>query len=345
MVALALGLAAAGAGAQPARVAPSCDGYEYQQMPMNLEWAAAIYADEEPFDGVMVEEAIVDANGALTALAGSRIDRVRVWGYTLDFTDLATGAVHGGCSTDSGTPWNIHFYGAGPDAVTPGALLATRELPTSGFHFSTVGFNMGAPCSTPAAGCAGSGQWTFVFPPVPSSGVRWIGLQQQQGANAPDGHPCVQVLITEGNTSTYDDELFQRGSNGADVNRDLQMCVGTTSLATLDIDGNGVVQALTDGLLLIRYLFSLTGTALTSSAVGAGCTRCDPTTIKNFMDGLTDLHDFDGNGSRTALTDGLLFLRERFGLSDTALTSGVVGGGCTRCAGADIESYIMPLVQ
>jgi len=41
----------------------------------------------------------------------------------------------------------------------------------------------------------------------------------------------------------------------------------------LDIDGNGESKALSDGLLLIRYLFGFTGDALTSGAIGDGATR------------------------------------------------------------------------
>ncbi len=39
---------------------------------------------------------------------------------------------------------------------------------------------------------------------------------------------------------------------------------------TLDVDGNGAQDALTDGLLIIRALFGLTGTAVTSGAIGSG---------------------------------------------------------------------------
>ncbi|MEO7252615.1 MAG: hypothetical protein ABIZ64_00070 [Casimicrobium sp.] len=41
----------------------------------------------------------------------------------------------------------------------------------------------------------------------------------------------------------------------------------------LDVDGNGSVDPLTDGLMLIRYMLGLRGTALTTGAVGAGATR------------------------------------------------------------------------
>jgi hypothetical protein len=42
----------------------------------------------------------------------------------------------------------------------------------------------------------------------------------------------------------------------------------------LDIDANGVTDPLTDGLLVLRFLFGFTGTTLTNGAVGNGCMRC-----------------------------------------------------------------------
>jgi len=41
----------------------------------------------------------------------------------------------------------------------------------------------------------------------------------------------------------------------------------------LDLDGNGESEALTDGLLLIRYLFGFTGDALTAGAIGNNAER------------------------------------------------------------------------
>lgn len=38
----------------------------------------------------------------------------------------------------------------------------------------------------------------------------------------------------------------------------------------MDIDGNGTIDALTDGLMLLRAMFGLTGTAVTQGAVGSG---------------------------------------------------------------------------
>ena len=41
----------------------------------------------------------------------------------------------------------------------------------------------------------------------------------------------------------------------------------------LDIDGDGQSKALTDGLLLIRYLFGFSGDSLTTGAIGDGAER------------------------------------------------------------------------
>ena len=51
----------------------------------------------------------------------------------------------------------------------------------------------------------------------------------------------------------------------------------------LDIDGNGSVQPLTDGLLVLRFLFGFTGSTLTTGAVGGACTRCDSAAIEPYL--------------------------------------------------------------
>ena len=51
----------------------------------------------------------------------------------------------------------------------------------------------------------------------------------------------------------------------------------------LDIDGNGESKALSDGLLLIRYLFGFTGDALTVSAIGEGATRDTSEAIEAYI--------------------------------------------------------------
>lgn len=53
--------------------------------------------------------------------------------------------------------------------------------------------------------------------------------------------------------------------------------------SALDIDGNGTADALTDGLLIIRYRFGLRGDALIAAAVSPGATRTTAATIEAYL--------------------------------------------------------------
>jgi hypothetical protein len=59
------------------------------------------------------------------------------------------------------------------------------------------------------------------------------------------------------------------------------------TLMPLDVDGNGVFQPLTDGLLVLRFGFGFTGGTLTTGAVGPGCTRCDAASIAAYLQGIS----------------------------------------------------------
>ena len=54
----------------------------------------------------------------------------------------------------------------------------------------------------------------------------------------------------------------------------------------------------------------------------------------------TGILDVDASGEVDALTDGLLLLRSMFGLSDDALTTGVVSPDCVDCDATKISQYI-----
>ena len=47
--------------------------------------------------------------------------------------------------------------------------------------------------------------------------------------------------------------------------------------AVLDVDASGEVDALTDGLLLLRSMFGLSDDALTTGVVSPDCVDCDAT--------------------------------------------------------------------
>lgn len=87
-------------------------------------------------------------------------------------------------------------------------------------------------------------------------------------------------------------------------------------LFNLDVDGDGAVSALGDGLMIIRKLFgdAFAGNALTNKAISPDATRTAEqihTFIQNGID--SGFLDVDRDGSTTALGDGLMVIRRLFG--------------------------------
>ncbi|MBP8297686.1 MAG: hypothetical protein KAX84_16355, partial [Burkholderiales bacterium] len=111
-----------------------------------------------------------------------------------------------------------------------------------------------------------------------------------------------------------------------------------------DVDDNGAYDALTDGLLALRYLFGWTGSALTVGALGDGAFRTDPGAIVNYLDDIRPALDVDGNGEVDALTDGVMLLRYLFGLRGAPLIAEALAPDATRTTTPDIEPYIQSLL-
>ncbi len=123
-----------------------------------------------------------------------------------------------------------------------------------------------------------------------------------------------------------------------------EFLAGTIPAGSLDIDGNGQYDALTDGLLLLRGLFMLSGDALTSDAVAADAVFKTSDEVASRIVMLGDLVDVDGNGKVDALTDGLVIPRYLFGLRGDALIDGVIAVEATRKTAEDIEAYLETLM-
>jgi glucose/arabinose dehydrogenase len=54
----------------------------------------------------------------------------------------------------------------------------------------------------------------------------------------------------------------------------------------LDIDDDGAMLPLTDGVLILRWLLGFRGDSLVAGALGPGCKRCTPGEIETFLSGL-----------------------------------------------------------
>jgi len=119
------------------------------------------------------------------------------------------------------------------------------------------------------------------------------------------------------------------------------------TVVTLDVDGSVPAtqyDALTDGLLITRYLLDLTGTPLINGAIQANGTRTTPAAIGAYLADIKPVLDVDGNGVADALTDGQLILRYLFGLRGSALISGALSPSASRTTAADIEAYLQTLL-
>tara|TARA_B110000977_G_scaffold134075_1_gene170709 strand:- start:854 stop:8332 length:7479 start_codon:yes stop_codon:yes gene_type:complete len=117
-----------------------------------------------------------------------------------------------------------------------------------------------------------------------------------------------------------------------------EFLAGTPPSGSIDVDGNGEYDALTDGVLILRGMFGLTGDALVAGVIGSGAIYIQTEEIESQIEMLDQLLDIDGNGRVDALTDGLLILRYLFGLSGDSLIVGAVAADASRTSAADIEA-------
>ena len=116
--------------------------------------------------------------------------------------------------------------------------------------------------------------------------------------------------------------------------------VESVGMVTLDIDGDGEVSALGDGLLILRYLFGFTGDTLVNGAVTIGAPRSTPAAVIAYLATIEGQLDADGNGAINGLTDGILILRYLFGITGSGLTNGALGTGAVRTTPAQIVAYL-----
>ena len=134
------------------------------------------------------------------------------------------------------------------------------------------------------------------------------------------------------------------GSVGSNTDSEVHaISVLSNSDGSLDIDGNGELDALTDGLLILRSMFELSGGQLTQGSIGDDAIYTDSDDIEARISSLGDNLDIDQDGSVDALSDGLIILRYLFGLTGEPLTTGVISDDAQRSSIAEIEEYLLQL--
>jgi hypothetical protein len=111
-----------------------------------------------------------------------------------------------------------------------------------------------------------------------------------------------------------------------------------------DFDRDGTADALTDGLMLLRYTFGLRGASLTDSAISSNSTLSPSEVEANVAASTESFADIDGSANVDALTDGLMLLRYLFGLRGDSLIDAAVANGASRSTATEIEAYIISLM-
>jgi hypothetical protein len=110
------------------------------------------------------------------------------------------------------------------------------------------------------------------------------GFVSERGSIANNQFVCVRHVsapVADEITRT----VFHAGGGAGTFRVATGTPLGEGSGCSLDVDGNNAVDALSDGVLLLRAMFGLTGTAVTNGAVGGTAARSDWTSIRAYLNG------------------------------------------------------------
>ncbi|MBC6481523.1 MAG: cadherin-like domain-containing protein [Hormoscilla sp. GM7CHS1pb] len=107
----------------------------------------------------------------------------------------------------------------------------------------------------------------------------------------------------------------------------------------LDIDGNGTLDALTDGRLVLLYLLEQLNETAVASSLGQDATRTTLAEIEAYLDSIRDLLDIDGNGTVDALSDGVLNVADQLEVLEAVIQT-ALGEGATRTTPEQIGAYL-----
>ncbi|KPA14456.1 hypothetical protein MHK_005335, partial [Candidatus Magnetomorum sp. HK-1] len=154
------------------------------------------------------------------------------------------------------------------------------------------------------------------------------------------------AVVSEAQGITYGDTSVLRFS-ATSVDSRYEFYGSPTTLEvsdfSFDVDGNGKAGALTDGLLIMRYLFGLIVNSPTTQAdaIADDAIRTSSAEIWTYLNNGYEMLDIDGDGTKDALTDGLLIMRYMFGLTEgDSLIENAISAEAPRKTDTEVEKFI-----
>ena len=153
---------------------------------------------------------------------------------------------------------------------SPGEQLLMQIMGTKKNSVKIIAEDLGAAAKDAEGGCLAAGER--------QGGQRSAqgGAGEARGAAAEDG------AAPGGGGGAPGDVREASGGDGA-----CGCLRGSAGGLALDVDDDGEVKALSDGLLIIRHLFGFEGDALVSGALGTAANRTDPDEIKAYIESIT----------------------------------------------------------
>ena len=142
--------------------------------------------------------------------------------------------------------------------------------------------------------------------------------------------------ITYGDTSVI---RFTATSKDADYEFYSSPTVVNISDFNFDVDGNGKVDGLTDGILIIRYMYEILNNTSQADAIDqSSAIRTTASEIWTYLNNGREYLDIDDNGEIEALQDGLMILR--YMLDVPGITNNAINEDAQRTTEEEIIPYI-----
>lgn len=185
--------------------------------------------------------------------------------------------------------------------------------------------------ATETSVCLNPGSINTDFGAGSASGQKLFKITGSMAAGCTSAGACTSpvTLDSEGNFS-------YANAGSAFTNKVFTIAGAPAPSCNLDVDLSGSAVAFQDGIMIIRGMLGLTGTALTAGVPNSP----DSTAVASRIAAMGNVLDVDGDGTVAGFRDGILLIRMMLGITGPALTNGVATGGASRTTNSALVGYV-----